>query len=265
MSTESLLYGFTVRRFESRAQLGVRAARDVAETLGEILKTKDCVNMIFAAAPSQLEFLEAFRIDPQIDFTRIRAFHMDEYIGLPADAPQGFGAFLRRNLFDRVPFREVHFIDGLAGDPEAECARYARLLRQYPPDIVCMGIGENGHIAFNDPHVADFDDALSVKIVSLDPVCRQQQVNDACFEQLDDVPLSAITLTVPALALAPHHFCMVPAATKADAVRRTVMDAVTAACPATILRTCPHAILYVDLDSGSHLRFWPRGDTTKSP
>jgi glucosamine-6-phosphate deaminase len=254
MVIDNLLYGFTVQRFATRAQLGEFAERNVRETLLHLLQTKDFVNMAFAAAPSQLEFLQAFRADPQIDFSRIRAFHLDEYIGLPADAPQGFGSFLRRNLFDLVSFHEVHYLNGLSLDPSAECSRYAQLLGRYPLDIVCLGIGENGHLAFNDPHVADFDDTQAVKVVTLDEVCRQQQVNDGCFVKLADVPLRAITLTIPVLAQAKHHFCMVPAASKAEAVRRTVLGAVTTACPATILRTCAHATLYVDADSGKHLQ-----------
>lgn len=254
MKTEHLQFNFSVRRYPSREEMGKHAARDVREVLKALLREKDCVNMIFAAAPSQLDFLQAFVADPDVDFSRIRAFHMDDYIGLPEGAPQGFGTFLRRHLFDQAAFREVYYIDGNAPDAQAECDRYADLLRRYPADIVCMGIGENGHIAFNDPHVADFTDPLDVKIVELDEVCRQQQVNDGCFTRLTDVPKQAITLTIPALTRAEHHFCVVPASTKAEAVRRTVLGEITTACPAAILRTCPHAVLYVDVDSGRYLQ-----------
>ena len=178
---------------------------------------------------------------------------MDEYIGLQADAPQGFGNFLRRNLFDRVPFKTVNTIDSTAADPEAECRRYADLLQEYPCDIVCMGIGENGHIAFNDPPVAEFDDPAAVKVVALDEVCRNQQVHDGCFADIGQVPTHALTLTVPTLAGAKHHLCIVPAPTKAKAVRDTLEGPVSTACPASILRTCPGAVLYLERESAQLL------------
>lgn len=244
---------FTVRRFETRAQLGAHAAQEAAQAIRALLEAKQEISVIFAAAPSQDEFLAALREDASIDFGRIRAFHMDEYIGLPSDAPQGFGQFLRDRLFGRVPFAQVHFLDGNAADPGAECARYEALLRQSPPDIVCMGIGENGHIAFNDPHVAQLDDPAWCKVVALDGMCRMQQVHDGCFASLDQVPTHALTLTVPALLSAGRHFCMVPAATKAAAVRGTVLGPVDMACPASALRLCADARLYIDRDSGAAL------------
>lgn len=244
---------FIVRKFPTRTQMGQWAAGEVIDALTALWRTRECVNMIFAAAPSQSDFLEAFRGDSRVDFNRIRAFHMDEYLGLPADAPQGFGNFLRRYLFDHGNFREVHFLNGLTDDPGAECLCYGELLRRYPPDIVCLGVGENGHIAFNDPHEADFDDPAAVKVVTLDERCRTQQVNDGCFEKLDDVPHQAITLTIPTLAHAPIHCCVVPAPTKAEAVRNMVLGPVTVDCPASILRTCAHAMLYIDADSGKYL------------
>ena len=178
---------------------------------------------------------------------------MDEYIGLAADAPQGFGNFLREHLFGLAPFRTVNYIDITAADPEAEAERYAAILRDNPPDIVVMGIGENGHIAFNDPPVADFADPRAVKPVKLDEVCRQQQVNDGCFASIDAVPTHAITLTVPTLVSAPKLFCIVPAPTKAKAVQATVEGEIGEICPATILRTQKNAVLYLDPDSAALL------------
>ncbi|MBQ8953597.1 MAG: glucosamine-6-phosphate deaminase [Clostridia bacterium] len=232
--------------------MGAQAAAEVRAAILSLLKEKETIRMIFAAAPSQNEFLAALAADPAIDFGRIEALHMDEYVGLPSDAPQGFGNFLRDRLFGLVPFKAVHYIDGGAADIDAECARYGALLKG-GVDIVCMGIGENGHIAFNDPHVADFDDPLPIKKVGLDEVCRMQQVHDGCFASLDQVPTHALTLTIPTLMNAKYHFCMVPAATKAEAVRRTVYGPIGAACPATALRLCGHAVLYVDQDSGAKL------------
>ncbi len=254
----ALFSNLTVNRFNSRSEMGQAAAQDVAQTIRRLLKTQQTVRMIFAAAPSQNEFLEALVAAEDIDFSRIEAFHMDEYVGLPADAPQGFGNFLRRGLFDRAPFGKVHYIQGGAEDIQAECERYAALIAE-GVDIVCLGIGENGHIAFNDPHEADFDDACLVKKVSLDEKCRMQQVHDGCFETLSDVPTHALTLTIPALMNADHHFCMVPAPTKAEAVYRTVYGEIGADCPATALRLCSHAVLYVDQDSGARLHGFRRG------
>ena len=154
-----------VKVYQTREEMGRAAAEEAAAAIRAAIAAKGEINMIFAAAPSQNEFLAHLIADKSIDFTKINAFHMDEYIGLPADAPQGFGNFLRERLFDRVPFKTVNTIDSTAADPEAECRRYAALLQAHPCDIVCMGIGENGHIAFNDPHVADFGDKAVFCIV----------------------------------------------------------------------------------------------------
>ncbi len=231
----------------SREELGAVAAKDAAEAIKKLLSEKEEINIIFAAAPSQNEFYEAFRNDKSIDFSRINAFHMDEYIGLSADAPQGFGNFLRDRLFSLAPFKSVNYLDCSAKDPEAECERYSKLLTENPADIVCMGIGENGHIAFNDPPVADFNDPKVVKVVELELVCRNQQVNDGCFEKLSDVPTHALSLTCPTLMKPKYVFCMVPAPTKAQAVHDTLYNKeISEKCPATILRTHDAATLYVE-------------------
>jgi len=239
----------TVFRYETRAQMGAAAARDIASAIKRVLSRKECCNMIFAAAPSQNEVLAALAADETVDFTRINAFHMDEYCGLPEDAPQGFGNFLRAAIFDKVPFRSIYYLRGSAPDPEAECRRYGQLLEQYPTDIVCLGIGENGHIAFNDPPVADFQDPVLVKRVPLDPTCRMQQVHDGCFSELSKVPQYALTLTVPALFRGKELFCVVPAATKANAVKNALTGPIAETCPASILRRHPAARLYLDEDS----------------
>lgn len=237
----------------TRREMGEAAARDAAVLLRTLLDRQDGVRAVFAAAPSQNEFLSALCRMSGIDWARVTAFHMDEYIGLPADAPQGFGNFLRARLFDRLSFGAVHYLDGNA-EPEQECRRYAALLAEAPLDVVFMGIGENGHIAFNDPPVADFQDPAAVKPVRLDEICRRQQVHDGCFAALSQVPTHALTLTVPALAGARHHLCIVPAASKAPAVRDTVQGPVSPACPASILRTCPDAALYLDSESSALLK-----------
>jgi len=235
----------TVQVYTTRTEMGAAAAVRVSEKINELLQVQETVNIIFAAAPSQNEFLEALRQMP-IEWSRIRAFHMDEYIGLPTDAVQGFGNFLRERLFDKKPFLSVHYIDGAASDLEKECERYAALLGRFPPDIVCMGIGENGHIAFNDPPVADFSDTYVVKVVELDAACRQQQVNDGCFSELRLVPTHAITLTIPALMAGRFIYGIVPGRLKADAVFNTLHREIVAAYPASILRNHAHAELFLD-------------------
>ena len=243
----------TVNVYKTRDEMGKSAANDIKACIRSLLKTKETINMIFAAAPSQNEVLYALATDKEIPWNRINAFHMDEYIGLSADAPQGFGNFLKEHIFGLADFKSVSYIDITASDAEKECKRYAELLAKYPTDIVVMGIGENGHIAFNDPPVADFNDPKAVKSVELDEICRNQQVNDGCFAKIDDVPKTAITLTVPTLFAGDHLFCIVPAKTKAKAVKATLCDDINEKCPATVLRRHKSAILYLDGDSSSLL------------
>ncbi len=241
-----------IRIFDTRANLGADAAKNTASKIRELLKEKSEINMIFAAAPSQNEFLETL-LKEDIEWNRINAFHMDEYIGLDANAPQGFGNFLKDRLFGKVGFKSVNYIQGNTGDPEAECVRYAELLKKNPTDIVCLGIGENGHLAFNDPPVADFQDPVLVKTVELDSVCRQQQVNDGCFASIDLVPTHAISITIPGLMAGSYIFGMVPGKTKAEAVYRTATEDISTNCPATILKNHDNAILYTDSDSANRL------------
>lgn len=241
-----------VKVYSSRQAMGQGAAQEAVAYIKELLAVQPEVNIIFAAAPSQNEFLAAVAAS-DLEWGRINAFHMDEYIGLREDAPQGFGNFLRRAIFDKVPLRSVHYLNGLI-EPRKACNEYAELLEQNPVDVVFMGIGENGHIAFNDPHVADFNDAEWVKVVDLDEKCRQQQVNDGCFATIDDVPTHAMTLTIPTLCRAKRLFCVVPAQTKAWAVNETINGEVSEHCPASIMRCHDAATLYVDNDSSSLLK-----------
>lgn len=242
-----------VKIYKTRDEMGKAASEDIAIAIKALLSQKEEINMIFAAAPSQNDMLLHLCERDDIEWERINAFHMDEYIGLRPDAPQCFSNFLKKYIFDLKPFKSVNCINAAASTPEEECKRYSGLLKEYPVDIVCMGIGENGHIAFNDPHVADFNDKALVKPVSLDEVCRMQQVNDGCFASIDEVPKWALTLTVPALMNATYNFCVVPASTKANAVKRTVEGEINEECPATILRQKDNAILYCDADSSALL------------
>lgn len=239
--------------FDTRKEMGEAAGGDATEKIKELIEKKGEVNMIFAAAPSQNETLETLVNAKGIDWSKVNAFHMDEYIGLSADAPQGFGNFLKDRIFSKLPFKSVNYIYSENETDEETCIRYSKLIEENPIDIVCLGIGENGHIAFNDPWVADFNDEKIIKKVKLDEVCRQQQVNDGCFEKLSDVPEYALTLTVPTLFNADYLFCTVPAPTKADAVYKTFNNEINEDLPATIMRKHSNAVMYCDKDSGAKL------------
>lgn len=243
----------TVNVYSTAEEMGAAAASDVAARIAALLSEKAEINMIFAAAPSQNTFLAHLVADKRIEWNRINAYHMDEYIGIASDAPQGFANFLRRSLFDLVPFKSVNTLDCTAKDAEAECERYSALLNDNPVDIVCLGIGENAHIAFNDPWVADFNDPKTVKCVPLDDVCRQQQVNDGCFATMDDVPKTAMSVTIPGLTRAPWMFCIVPYKTKAQAVYNVIHKEISEQYPATVLRKKENSILYLNSESAALL------------
>lgn len=237
-----------IKVFKNREELGEDAAQMVAQQINSLQEEQEMVNIIFAAAASQNEFL-AKLITHNVDWTRVNAFHMDEYIGLPEGAPEHFSHFLGERIFTKVPFANVFRLNGNVDDTEAECERYSSLLRQYPTDITCMGIGENTHLAFNDPYEADFNDNKLVKVVKLHVASRQQQVNEGCFATLSQVPEYAYTLTVPALLKAKAVFCMVPGSSKLEAVQHTLVDDISVRYPSTILRTLQNAVLFLDEDS----------------
>ena len=239
--------------FPNRLDMGRAAAAAFSVALRQLLEKQEKVRTIFAAAPSQNEFLAALGQEKNLDWQRVEAFHMDEYIGLPKEHPAGFGYFLRERLFNLLPFGRVEYIDITATDPHAECGRYASLLAEGPIDLAALGIGENGHIAFNDPPVADFNDPAAVKVVQLEEACRQQQVNDGCFQVLSAVPEFAVTLTIPTLMQAGQMVCIVPGPRKAAAVKAALEDPIGVHCPATILRTHGNAGLYLDQDAANNL------------
>jgi glucosamine-6-phosphate deaminase len=231
----------------TRSGMGLQAATAIAEELRSILAHQSGARIIFAAGPSQTEVLASLRTQPEIDWPRVTAFHMDEYIDLAPDHPQRFGNWLGRAIFDHLPFGAVHLIE--PGSYPASAAReYAALLAEAPIDIVCLGIGINGHLAFNDPP-ADLNDPIPVKIVRLDAACRSQQVQDRCFSSIEDVPEQAITLTIPRLLAARRLFCSVPGAFKRQAVHRALYDPIGSDWPATALRTHAACSLYLDRDS----------------
>jgi glucosamine-6-phosphate deaminase len=249
-----------VKIFSNRREMGKTAGQSVAEKMREILKERKALSIVFASAPSQNEFLEELSQSPGIDWNKVTAFHLDEYIGLLPDGPQSFGHFLQVRLFEKVHPGHVYYLNGMAEDLDAECKRYAGLLRNHSLDVACIGIGENGHLAFNDPPFANFQDPLLVKVVELDLVSRKQQVRDGCFQNLEEVPQKAITLTIPAILSAKFIYCMVPGPTKAEAVKRTLQDSVSTDCPATILRKRENAILFLDRDSAKLVRSVQKGE-----
>lgn len=253
MMTTRKVEKLSVHIFDTREEMGKVAAEDAARRINAIIAKNGVANVVFAAAPSQNDLIENL-LKADIDWSKVRAFHQDEYVGISAEEPAGFGNFLDRAIFKKVHFKELHYLLCCADEAEEKCKAYAQLLRKYPIDLIFLGIGENGHLAFNDPAVADFNDPKMVKIVELDDVCRQQQVNDGCFATLDDVPKQAMTMTMSLIMNIPEAICVVPTIRKANAVYRALCGEVTTACPSSILRNHPNAALYLDKDSASMLR-----------
>ena len=244
--------------YESRQKMGAAAAAAVSAEIRRLQGERGRAVGIFASAPSQNEFLAALAAAPGVDWRHVKGFHLDEYLGMGEGAPQSFRRFLLERLVDRVDFGEFNGLRGEAEDAAAECRRYAGLLEQDPPDFAVLGVGENGHLAFIDPPFCDFDDPEAVKVAELDEVCRVQQVHDGAFGALEEVPHSALSLTIPTIMSRPKLFAIVPGPAKARAIRGVVEGPVETACPASILRTHADAHLFIDRDSASLLS--RRGD-----
>jgi glucosamine-6-phosphate deaminase len=237
-----------------RSAMGAAAAAHATERLRGILEAQPRARVIFAAAASQQDFLDGLAVAPGIDWGRVDAFHLDEYVGLPKGDPRSFGRWLDEHIWSRVHPGRVELLDGGNRDPDAECARYGALLDDGGIDLALIGIGENGHLAFNDPHVADFDDPLTVKPVEIDETSRRQQVRDGAFDSLDDVPRLAMTVTMSAILASRAISVVVPGPQKAEAVRRTLDGPITTACPASALRLHRDAVLFVDEPAFSLIR-----------
>ena len=242
----------TVDTYKDDGDLGVAAAAAVAPVLRDELKRRSEASLIVATGNSQLTFIHALGAIEDLDWDRISVFHMDEYIGMSESHPASFRRYIRENLVDRVAPRAFFGMDGDADDLADEIDRYSKLLREHKPVACVMGIGENGHLAFNDPP-ADFQTSATVHVVNLDAACRRQQVGEGHFRTMADVPQQALSLTVPALLRPRHVFVVAPELRKAQAVRAALRGPVTPACPASILRTCSHARLFLDADSASLL------------
>jgi glucosamine-6-phosphate deaminase len=236
------------------AQALARAAADeAAEVLRAAVDARGVAHAMFATGNSQLAFVhELVHATAGVPWSDTVVFHMDEYVGVGADHPAGFQHWIRLRLTGPANPKAAYYVEGL-GDAAAECERYAGLLRDHPLDLCCLGIGENGHLAFNDPPVADFADPLDVKVVRLDPDCRAQQVNEGHFPGLDAVPADAITVTIPALLRAGRVLAIVPEARKAKPVRDALTGPIATSCPASALRTIPHATIRLEPESARFL------------
>ena len=242
-----------VNIYDDVGALARAAARDAADALLGAIAARGEANVMLATGNSQLVFLAELVTYTDVDWGRVAAFHMDEYVDLPPTHSASFQRYMRERVAANVPFKEFHYLQGDTGDAEAEARRYADLLHTHPLDLCCCGIGENGHLAFNDPPVADFDDPLDVKIVALEPASRRQQVAEGHFATIDDVPARAITVTIPALLRARRVLAIVPEERKATAVNAALEGPISTACPASYLRTQPQATLYLDDESASQL------------
>jgi glucosamine-6-phosphate deaminase len=236
---------------ESGAALGRAASDFAAAELDFVIRKHGSANLILATGASQFAFLDAFKKDRSVDWPKITVFHLDEYRGMSERHPASFRKYLRERILDGVRPAAVHFLEGDAGDAEAETVRYEALLKGHPVHVACIGIGENGHIAFNDPAVADFQDPRLVKVVDLDAACRRQQLGEGWFRTFDEVPAQALSLTIPAIMNSRAIGCAVPDRRKAEAVRNALVGPIHTACPASILRRHPNAHLFLDLESAS--------------
>jgi len=227
------------------------AASDAAEALRSSIAAKGAANVMLATGNSQLAFLDELVTIGDVNWSAVCAFHMDEYVGLPPTHSASFQRYMRERVASRVPFKEFHYLTGNTGDAEAEATRYESLLRASPLDLCCAGIGENGHLAFNDPPVADFEDPRDVKVVALEQASRDQQVGEGHFASVREVPTHAITVTIPALLRPARVLVIVPEARKAAAVRGALYGPISTACPASALRRQSNATLYLDGDSAA--------------
>jgi glucosamine-6-phosphate deaminase len=236
-----------------RTKMGAAAAARASMILRVAIADKGSARIILASSPSQNEFLAGLTCAPEIDWSRITIFHMDEFVGMQSHHPASFRKYQIEHVLLRIRAAAFHGLRGEDQDPFAECRRYSYLLSEAPIDFACLGIGENAHITFSDSHDVNFEGPRAIRVVQLDDRSRQQQVNNGCFPDLEAVPNQALSLTYPTLMGAKAVICVVPGAHKAPAVRAALHDPVSISCPATILRSHPNAVLYLDKDSASLL------------
>jgi glucosamine-6-phosphate deaminase len=240
-----------VQIYASNDAMGAAAAQQAVEILRAAIAARGKANLVLATGNSQLSFHQALRKLSGVDWSKVSVFHMDEYAGMKADHPASFRRFLHEKIIDYIKPAAFYGVQGDTPDWEAECQRYTALLKAHPVDLCCLGIGENGHIAFDDPPYADFDDPAWVKVVRLDDKSRKQQVGEGHFPSLNDVPTHALTLTIPALLSASQMICIVPEARKAEAVKAALTGPLTEDCPASILRGAGHCRLLLDAEAAA--------------
>lgn len=254
MIREAGIDSLKIRAYETAEKMGEAAADFTAQHIQSVITEKGHVNLMLATGASQFTFLDALKNIDSVDWSKITTFHLDEYIGISSDHKASFRKYLHERIIDEVNPREAYFLEGDADDIPGEIKRYEALLQEHPIDIACIGIGENGHIAFNDPPIADFDDPKLVKVVELDEKSRQQQVGEGWFDSIEDVPRQALSLTIPAIMNSRVISCVVPDSRKAGAVNNALYGPISTDCPASILRTHSNAVLFLDRHSAAGLK-----------
>lgn len=242
-----------VQIYNSEVEMAFSVAEITQQYLQKILNEQDTAAVLLATGNSQLKFLDALIKLGGVDWSRITLLHLDEYLGISAEHSASFRRYMRERVEKRVAPKQFHYIEGDTLQPVAECDRYTKLLQAQPIDLCCLGVGENGHLAFNDPAVANFQDPYSVKLVKLDKVNRQQQVNTGHFSNIETVPQYAFTVTIPTICSAKKIICLAPETRKANVVKQMLQGAISTECPASILRQQPQATLFLDVNSASLL------------
>jgi glucosamine-6-phosphate deaminase len=244
----------SVRVYNSSGELAQDAALLAQNYLQSLIAQQGTASVILATGNSQIQFLEALKGVGGVDWSRVTLFHLDEYLGIDADHPASFRRYLRDRVEKQVNPLQFHYIEGDAKEPLAECDRYTKLLKAQPIDLCCLGLGENGHLAFNEPSVADFNDSHSVKLVKLDKSTREHPVEGGDFPHLEAVPQYAFTLTIPMICSAKKILCLVPSERKRHAVYQMLQGSISTEFPASVLRTQAQATLFLDANSARELR-----------
>lgn len=235
--------------FDNDIQMGQAASDVVIKKLKDTIQDKGEASMILATGASQFRFLESLRENTEILWSKVNVFHLDEYINLSEEHPASFRKYLYDRIINYIQPKNFYALQGDAKDLNAEIERYEDLLMRHDIDVACIGIGENGHIAFNEPLVSDFNDPNLVKIIELDEMSRMQQLNEGWFNSLEEVPQQALSLTIPAIMKSKYISCFVPDKRKSEAVHQTLSGPVNNECPATILRRHPDSVLFLDTNA----------------
>jgi glucosamine-6-phosphate deaminase len=253
-----------VHIYPNRAALGAAAAERAAQVLTRAIEKRQKPRVIVATGNSQLPLVEAL-VQHKLNWNAVEIFHMDEYVHMKADHPASFRLWIRTRVEEKVHPGKANYLAGDAPDLDAEMKRYSQLLNAEPIDLAFVGFGENGHIAFNDPHVADFNDPATVKLITLDEASRRQQAGEGHFKDIDSVPKEAMTITCSGLFRAENWVCCVPERRKAEAVRNALEGPIAESCPASLVRRHPRADVYLDAESSSLLSPAIRGAAVTRP